>query len=124
MVFARASGPGGQNVNKLATKAQLRLDVTATSILPPAVKARLMKLGGKRITSDGVLIIEAGRYRTQERNREDAFARLDGLLRLAFQPPKRRLPTKATTASRERRLQAKKHKGEIKRIRQTRSDEA
>ena len=121
--FARASGPGGQNVNKLATKAQLRFDVTATNLLSSAVKDRLIKLAGKRLTSDGILIIEARRYRTQEGNREDALARFDELLRLALRQPKRRLPTKATTASRQRRLQAKKRKGEIKKLRQIRSDE-
>ncbi len=121
--FVRASGPGGQNVNKLATSAQLRFDVQATSLLPQSVKARLIQLAGKRITSDGVLIIEARRFRTQERNHEDAMARLDALLRLAFRQPKRRVPTSATPASRERRLQAKKRKGEIKKVRRTRSEE-
>lgn len=103
--------------------AQLRFDVRATDSLSPAVKDRLIKLAGKRMTSDGMLIIEARRHRTQKRNREDALARLDELLRLALPPPKRRVPTTATTASRERRLQEKKHKGEIKSIRRKRTDE-
>lgn len=103
--------------------AQLRFDVQATDFLSRAAKDRLIKLAGKRMTSDGMLIIEARRHRTQERNRDDALARLDELLRLALRQPKRRVPTTATAASRERRLQVKKHKGEIKRIRRKRTDE-
>jgi ribosome-associated protein len=119
--FVRGSGPGGQNVNKVATAAQLRFDVRASSDLPAAVKLRLDHLAGKRMTGDGVLIIEARRYRTQDQNRLDAIDRFDALLRKALEKPKRRLTTKATAASREKRLDIKKKRAEIKRTRQSRS---
>ncbi len=119
--FVRASGPGGQNVNKVATAAQLRFDVRASAALPAEVKLRLEHLAGKRMTADGVLILEAKRYRTQDQNRLDAIDRFDNLLRKAFEKPKRRLSTRATAASREKRLQFKKKRGEIKRARQSRS---
>ncbi len=118
--FIRSSGPGGQNVNKVATSVQLRFDVAASQSLPPEAKERLKRLAGSRLTSHGILIIQAQRYRTQERNREDAVARFDALLRRAVQPPRQRVPTKATAASRERRLASKKRHGEIKRARQGR----
>ncbi len=121
--YVRASGPGGQNVNKVATSAQLRFDVAGARGLPEEVKRRLARLGGKRMSSDGVLIIEARRYRTQEQNRQDAMQRLEQLLRRAFVEPKRRLPTKSTAASRERRLTTKKLKGKIKKVRQDRTFE-
>jgi ribosome-associated protein len=119
--FVRGSGPGGQNVNKVATAAQLRFRVRASTALPAEIKLRLEHLAGKRMTSDGVLIIEARRYRTQDQNRLDAVSRFDNLLRKAFEKPKRRLGTKATAASREKRLQLKKRRGEIKKTRQSRS---
>ncbi len=122
--FIRSSGPGGQNVNKVSTAAQLRFDINASTVLPDDAKARLMRLGGKRVTGDGILLIEAKRYRTQDQNREDAIARFDNLLRRALEPPKHRVPTKATAASRERRLESKRRKGEIKKARQARSYDA
>jgi ribosome-associated protein len=114
--FVRASGPGGQNVNKVATAAQLRFDVNASS-LPDEVKARLTHLAGNRITSDGVLLIEAKRFRTQEQNREDALQRFVDLVRKALVPPKPRKRTKPTAASKARRLKEKKVRGDVKRLR-------
>ena len=114
--FVRASGPGGQNVNKVATAAQLRFDVNSSS-LPEDVKRRLTHLAGNRITSEGVLLIEARRFRTQEQNREDAIRRLVELVRKALKPPKPRKKTKPTAASKARRLKAKKGRGDIKRLR-------
>ncbi len=119
--FVRASGPGGQNVNKVATSAQLRFDVTNSNALPSPAKSRLRQLAGRRLTQDGILIIEARSYRTQEQNREAALARFDELLRRALEKPKRRVPTKATAASRERRLESKKRKSDVKRTRRSRS---
>ena len=117
--FVRASGPGGQNVNKVATAAQLRFDVHA-SALPEEAKARLIQLAGNRITSEGVLLIEAKRFRTQEQNREDAIQRFVELVRRSLVRPKTRKKTKPTEASREERLKVKKKRGEIKKIRQSR----
>lgn len=114
--FVRASGPGGQNVNKVATAAQLRFNIDESS-LPEAVKARLTHLAGKRVTSEGILIIEAKRYRTQEQNRQDAIERFVALARKSFETPKARRKTKPTKASKEIRLKEKKRKGEIKRLR-------
>jgi ribosome-associated protein len=121
--FVRSSGPGGQNVNKVSTAAQLRFDINASSALPEEAKTRLMRIAGRRVTGDGILLIDAKRHRTQDQNRDDAIARFDALLRRALEPPKRRLPTKATAASREERLQSKKRKGEIKKSRQSHGDE-
>jgi len=118
--FVRASGPGGQNVNKVATAAQLRFDVNASS-LPEDVRRRLIRLAGNRVTTEGVLLIEARRFRTQEQNREDAIRRLIDLLQRAVQKPKTRKKTKPTAQSREQRLQQKKQRGEIKKIRQNKS---
>lgn len=116
--FIRSSGPGGQNVNKVATAAQLRFDVRASS-LPDDVKARLIHLAGKRITSDDVLLIEAKRFRTQDQNREDAIQRFVELVQQSLVKPKARKKTKPTAASKEERLKEKKRKGEIKKIRQS-----
>ena len=116
--FIRASGPGGQNVNKLASAVQLRFDVRRAPSLPADVRARLERLAGKRLTREGVLVINAERHRTQERNRQDARARLIELIRRAAVAPRPRRATKPTAASRERRLDSKKRRATIKGLRQ------
>jgi ribosome-associated protein len=116
--FIRASGPGGQNVNKVASAVQLRFDVARSPSLPPDMRARLARLAGRRLSRDGVLVITAQRHRTQERNRADALARLIDLLRRAAERPKRRRPTRPSAAARERRLAGKKRHGAIKGLRQ------
>lgn len=118
--YIRASGPGGQNVNKVATAAQLRFDVRSSS-LPEEAKARLISLAGKRVSSNGILMIEAKRFRTQEQNRADAIRRFVELARKSLSKPKARARTKPTKAAREKRLKEKKARGEIKRIRQSKS---
>ncbi len=117
--FVRASGHGGQNVNKVSTAAQLYFDVRHSPSLTEAVKARLTRLAGKRMTSEGVLIIQASRFRTQEQNREDARLRLIELIRQAAIPPRKRIKTKPTAAAREQRIETKKRTGRIKRLRRT-----
>ena len=118
--FIRASGPGGQNVNKLASAVQLRFDVRRSPSLPDDVRTRLERLAGKRLTRDGVIVINAQRHRTQERNREDARERLVDLIRRAAVAPVPRRATKPTAASRERRLESKKRRSSIKGLRRTR----
>ncbi|RDI59897.1 alternative ribosome rescue aminoacyl-tRNA hydrolase ArfB [Microvirga subterranea] len=112
--FIRASGPGGQNVHKVSSAVQLRFDVRRSPSLPEDVKARLERIAGKRLTGDGVLVITAQRFRTQERNREDAVARLVELVRQATERPKPRRPTRPTLASKQRRLEAKGRRADIK----------
>ena len=115
--FVRASGPGGQNVNKLATAVQLRFDVRGSPSLTDDVRARLERLAGTRLTRDGVLVIIAQRHRTQARNRQDALDRLIDLIRRAAIPPRPRRPTKPTRASRERRIEGKKRRAGLKQLR-------
>jgi ribosome-associated protein len=115
--FILASGPGGQNVNKVATAVQLRFDVRNSPSLSDVVRERLIRLGGKRVTGEGILIIKAARFRTQERNRQDALSRLVSLIQRAAEIPKTRRKTKPTQLSRKRRVDEKRRRSDIKRTR-------
>jgi len=117
--FVQASGPGGQNVNKVATAVQLRFDAASSPSLPDEVRKRLKRLAGKRLTAEGILIIEASQYRSQERNRQDAVERLVELLRKAAKKPRPRRKTKPTAASKRKRLESKRRRGQIKRLRRS-----
>ncbi len=117
--FIRSPGPGGQNVNKVATAVQLRFDLRGSPSLPEELRARAERLAGRRLTKDGVVVITAARFRSQERNREDALARLVALLREAANPPTPRKATRPGKAAKKRRLDGKTRRGAIKRLRRT-----
>jgi len=115
--FIRSSGPGGQNVNKVATAVQLRFDVFRSPSLPEAVRRRLARIAGRRVSKEGVLLIDARRFRTQERNRQDAVERLAQWIRKALEKPKKRIKTRPTLSSKDRRLEGKRRRSETKRLR-------
>ena len=117
--FIRSSGPGGQNVNKVSTAVQVRLDLRRSASLPAWLRARAEALGGKRVSSEGVLVITAARFRSQDRNREDAVDRIVEFLQEAADRPARRVKTRPTLGSQKRRVEGKVQRGETKRLRQT-----
>jgi len=121
--FVRSSGPGGQNVNKVSTAVQLRFDALHSPSLPEEVRNRLLQIAGKRITDDGIVIIEARRFRTQERNRQDALDRLVTLIRRAAVRPRKRRKTKPTQASIEHRIETKKRRAKTKQMRRVREED-
>jgi ribosome-associated protein len=123
IAFIRASGPGGQNVNKVSTAAQLRFDLRGSPSLPEGLKTRAARAAGSRLTTEGVIVITADRFRTQALNRDDAIARLTELLRDAAVPPKPRRATRPTLASKQRRLEGKKQRSGVKSLRQNRPGE-
>ena len=117
--FVRSSGPGGQNVNKVATAVELRFDAANSPSLPPEVRNRLIRIAGRRATNEGVLIIEARRFRTQEKNRRDAYERFTELLKKAAAEPVKRRKTKPTAQSKKKRISGKKLRGRVKELRKS-----